>query len=107
MQKLGVEELRKAWEALAADPVALAKNLLDLATHADSDIVRVRAARAVLDRVGLRRGVDVGLSAAALVDIRPARPERPAVDVIIERLAALHASKEEASHASHMKDTAL
>lgn len=107
MKKPGVDELRGAWEALAGDPVVLAKTLLDLAAHADSDIVRVRAARAVLDRVGLRRGVDVGLSATTLGDIRPACTERPAVDVIVERLAALHASKEGASHASHMQEAKL
>lgn len=101
--------MREAWEALAADPVVLAKALLDLAARAESDLVRVRAARAVLDRVGLRRGVDVGFSAASLVDPRPARPERRAVDIVKERLAALRASKEEqvASHASRMKEAAL
>lgn len=107
MKKPRVDELRGAWEALADDPVVLAKTLLDLVAHADSDIVRVRAARAVLDRVGLRRGVDVGLSATTLGDIRPARTDRRAVDVVIERLAALRASNVQASHASHMKEAAL
>lgn len=103
-----MDERREAWEALAADPVALAETLLDVAAHAESDLVRVRVARAILDRVGLRRGVDVGLSAASLVDIQPSPPTRRAVDIVIERLAALRASKEQvASHARHIEEAVV
>ena len=94
VKKPGVEEIREAWGTLAADPVALAKTLLDLAAHAESDMARVSIARAVLDRVGLRRGADVGLSAAALVDTPPSPTARRAVDIVIERLAALCSNQE-------------
>lgn len=107
MKKAGVEEIREAWLALAADPCALAAKLIELSGNAEDEMVRVRIARAILDRVGLRRGVDVGLYATSLVDVQPSPPPRSAVDIVIERLATLRASKEQAaSHARHIEEAA-
>lgn len=98
-----VEELREAWDALAVDSASVATKLLELAENAESEIVRVRVARAVLDRVGVRPGVDVGLSATSLVDIQPTPAARRAVDIVVERLAALRSDQEQAwSHVGQL-----
>ena len=108
MKKPGVGEVREAWEALAVDSVALATKLIDLAGSAEDEVVRVRIARAILDRVGLRRGVDVGPCATSLVDIHPSPPAKRAVDSVSERLAAMRASKEQSgSHARQIQEPAV
>lgn len=104
MNKPGIEEVRGTWELLAADPVALATRLIELLGNAEDELVRVHVARVILDRIGLRRRVQV--PAAVLVDTQPSPPARRAVGMVIERLAALRASQQSPSHAGQIREAA-
>lgn len=81
------EDVREAWGVLASDPEAVAAKLIELGLHAESELVRVRAARAVLDRVGLpeARSTAGGLVGAPT----HASPATSAVDMLRERIATL------------------
>ena len=95
MRSTANEEVRAAWEALAADPVVVAETLVSLAVNAQSETIRIRAAQAVLDRVGLHARRDVGLDVRTFTTpANTGTPVRRAVDVVIERLAQLAAERE-------------
>lgn len=97
VKKPGVEEIRGAWEALAADPVEVAETLVNLAVNAQSETIRMRAAQAVLDRVGLHARRDIGIDARTFTTpANTGAPARPAVDIVIERLAQVRASRDSA-----------
>jgi hypothetical protein len=49
----GPEEIRTAWQLLAAGAPTAANALIDIADHGKSEVARVQASTAILDRVGL------------------------------------------------------
>lgn len=87
----GIEDVRDAWAVMAAGAPAVAAELVRIAQEADSEFVRVQAATAVLDRVGLGKvdghvvrmvGEDGGTDGTA---------GRSAASIVAARLAALEA----------------
>ena len=84
--------VRSAFEILVKGAPDVAQSLLDLATSAKSEYVRVQAAQAILSRIGLPEKVDVGITAVHLVgDASVGSTGMSAADLVKERLKVLHA----------------
>jgi hypothetical protein len=66
-----------------ASPMA-ADVLIDLALNAQHEDVRRRASEGILDRAGIRPGLEIGVSATTAAGLSPA-------DVLRERLATMRA----------------
>lgn len=73
--------VRKARMRLDEMTMAAVSRLEELAEAADSDAVRLKANTEILDRAGIRGGVEI--------DSRVTVEERPAAEVLFERLAGL------------------
>lgn len=83
--------LRSTFQTLAAGGPQVAEALLHIAVHGKSEVARVQAAIAVLDRIGLPSRVDVGIHVADLLPA-PAAADSGAVDVVRQRLSLLRAA---------------
>lgn len=82
------DNVRDAFNILAAGASGVAESLLDVAKNGKSEMARMYAAQAVLDRIGLPARVDVGLTATHLVGVVPTGTGA-AVDTVKTRLAQL------------------
>lgn len=82
------EYVKSAFEIMAAGAPAMAESLVNLGTKAKSEMVRMMAATAVMDRIGLPGKVDVGITAVHLHGGEVEQREDPAV-VVAKRLELL------------------
>lgn len=81
--------VRSAFEILANGAPAAAQSLVDLASGAKSEYVRVQAASTILSRVGLGEKVDVGISPSSLLQPESSGAGPTAAQILHERMAAL------------------
>lgn len=88
--------VREAFSILASGAPDVARSLVDLATGAKSELVRVQAATAVLSRVGLPEKVDVGITATHLVGDLDTNISGTAAEMVRARLRLLQSAAAEA-----------
>lgn len=89
----GVNYVRDAWNILAEGAPNVAASLVNVAVNGRSEVARVAAAQAVLDRVGLPAKVDVGITATHLVGIVADTSGASQSPKVIERLAQIRAAQ--------------
>jgi hypothetical protein len=82
--------IQRGWAIMAGGAERMAKVLLNLAEHSKSDYVKVQAAVAVLDRVGLTGQPDISIN--VLGDANIAEQQETATKLVIARLDALAAA---------------
>lgn len=82
--------IQRGWAIMAGGAERMAKVLLNLAEHSKSDYVKVQAAVAVLDRVGLTGTPDIAIN--VLGDANIAEQQETATKLVIARLDALAAA---------------
>src|SRR6478735_2670789 len=83
--------IQRGWAIMAGGAERMAKVLLNLAEHSKSDYVKVQAAVAVLDRVGLTGQPDISIN--VLGDANIAEQQETATKLVIARLDALSAGQ--------------
>lgn len=82
--------IQRGWAIMAGGAERMAKVLLNLAEHSKSDYVKVQAAVAVLDRVGLTGQPDISIN--VLGDANIVEQQETATKLVIARLDALAAA---------------
>ena len=85
----GPDTIQRAWAVMAGGSTRMAKVLLTLAENSKSDYVKVQAAVAVLDRVGLTGTPDIAIN--VLGDANVAEQQESATKLVLARLDALTA----------------
>lgn len=90
------EYVKSAFEIMAAGAPAMAESLVNLGSKAKSEMVRMMAATAVMDRIGLPGKVDVGITAVHLHGGEVEQREDPAV-VVAKRLKLLQQYHEQSN----------
>lgn len=85
----GPQQIQQAWQTLAGGAPTAARALIHIARHGKSEVARVQAAQAILDRVGLATRPDtvVQVIPSQFVETTDIGPSP--VDQIRERLAVL------------------
>lgn len=91
----GPDDIQTAWKILAGGSPVAAAALVEIAEHGKSEIARVQAAQAVLDRVGLatpkeRPSVVFSVIPKEFNEIGIGAQQLSPAEVIRDRLAALH-----------------
>lgn len=81
--------IQRAWAIMAGGSARMAKVLLNLAENSKSDYVKVQAAVAVLDRVGLTGTPDININVLGEAD--KAEQEGLETKLVLARLDALSA----------------
>lgn len=83
------EPIKRAFDVLKDGAEAVSKSLVDIAVNGKSEMARMYAAQAVLDRIGLPAKVDVGVTAVHLHGGVVGGPTGTAVDAVANRLKML------------------
>ena len=86
--------VKSAFSILAKGAPDVAQSLLDIATKGKSEMARMYAAQAVLDRIGLPAKVDVGVTSVTFSGGSVGPDPDLAVNTIAKRLAALREQRE-------------
>ncbi|HEY5785337.1 MAG TPA: hypothetical protein VIT65_11215 [Microlunatus sp.] len=85
------DTIQRAWAVMAGGSTRMAKVLLTLAENSKSDFVKVQAAIAVLDRVGLTGQPDININ--VLGDQGTVEVQESAAALVMARLDALAAGE--------------
>ncbi len=93
----GPEHIQSAWRRLAGGAQIAANALIDVAQNSDSDLARVQASQAILNRVGLQTNTDINVRVipSEYDPIGPADSHISPTVLIRERLNALRAASQE------------
>lgn len=83
------EYVRSAFEIMAEGAPALAQSLVQLGTSAKSEMVRMMAATAAMDRIGLPGKVDVGITAVHLQGGTVDTHGKDPAEIVAQRLKLL------------------
>lgn len=83
------EPIKRAFDVLKDGAEEVSKSLVDIAVNGKSEMARMYAAQAVLDRIGLPAKVDVGVTAVHLHGGIDGGPAGTAVDAVANRLKML------------------
>lgn len=83
------EPIKRAFDVLKDGAEEVSKSLVDIAVNGKSEMARMYAAQAVLDRIGLPAKVDVGVTAVHLHGGIDGGPTGTAVDAVANRLKML------------------
>jgi hypothetical protein len=88
----GVAELRTALGILCGSAPEVAQSLVNLSLNAKSEMARLYAAQAVLDRVGIAPRVDIGVRVSLADEDDYALQGPKPSDILRGRLSALESS---------------
>ncbi|MGV1079753.1 MAG: hypothetical protein ACOYD1_07855 [Candidatus Nanopelagicales bacterium] len=89
-----LESVRNAFLILAEGAGPVAASLIEIAVNGKSEMARMYAATAVLDRVGLPAKVNVGVTATHLVGVVNGPDVNSAVEMVQARLQLLRTQAE-------------
>jgi hypothetical protein len=88
----GLAELRTALSILCGGAPAVAQSLVEIAVHGKSEMARMYAAQAVLDRVGIAPKMDIGVRVSLADDEDSIMSGPRPSDILRGRLSALEQS---------------
>lgn len=93
----GPVQIQNAFRRLAGGAEAAAKALIDIAENSESDLARVQASQAILNRVGLQTSTDLNIRVlpSEYDQAGPTDSHTSPAEVIQQRLLQLRASAEE------------
>lgn len=93
----GPSNIQQAWRRLAGGAETAAQALIDIAQYGESELARVQASQAILNRVGLQTNTDINVRVIpAEFDPIAASDQRVLPSVLIrQRLDALRAASGE------------
>lgn len=93
----GPENIQNAWRRLAGGAEVAAKALIEIARTGESELARVQASQAILNRVGLQTNSDITVRVipAEYDALGPSDSHALPSTIIRERMAALRAGRKD------------